>query len=89
MSNNINSQLFERAAECISYFEGKLPAKLIQKDLDNNDLESLFQHVKEAESVMFQLEYEDDDQMTPERAEAMYEEAENLRDSMREDGHVF
>lgn len=57
MSNNVNTNLYERASECISYFEGKLPATLIEKDLDNDDLESLAYHVKAAENMIFQLEY--------------------------------
>jgi len=58
MSNNENTRLFERAAECLSYFEGKLPAKLIQHDLDNDDLESLNQHVNEFERLMTEMEYQ-------------------------------
>ncbi len=86
MSNNINTELFERAAECISYFEGKLPAELIQKDLDNNDLESLFQHVKEAEQVIYQLEYNPEEVYG---SEEQVTRAEEIADGLREDGHVF
>lgn len=57
MSNDTNSNLLERAAICVDYFEGKLPAILIEKDLDNNDMEELRVHVKQAEDVMYQLEY--------------------------------
>lgn len=65
MSNNVNQELFERAGICVSYFEGKLPAKLIQKDLDNNDLENLHYHVLEAEKTMFDLEF-NPEPITPE-----------------------
>jgi hypothetical protein len=58
MSNNENTRLFERAVECIGYFEDKLPAVLIQQDLDNDDLESLNYHVNEAERLMTDLEYQ-------------------------------
>lgn len=57
MSNNNNTDLLERAAICVDYFEGKLPAILIERDLDNNDLEELAVHVKQAEDVMYTLEY--------------------------------
>lgn len=57
MSNQTNDELFDRAAECISYFEDKLPAILIQQDLDNDDLESLHNHVKEAERLRFDVEF--------------------------------
>jgi len=57
MSNLENEQLFERAAECISYFENKLPAELIQQDLDHDDLDSLYRHVVQAEAQMAQLEF--------------------------------
>lgn len=54
MSNNINSVLFDRASEMITYFEGKLPAKVIEADLDRNDLEALQVHVANAEAVAAQ-----------------------------------
>lgn len=57
MSNKINDDLLERAAICIDYFEGKAMAELLQADLDTNDLENLYYHVKQAEDAMFHLEY--------------------------------
>ncbi len=54
MSTDINEQLFERAADMIDYFEGKLPAQVIEQDLANNDLEELALHVAEAESIVSQ-----------------------------------
>jgi hypothetical protein len=58
MSNPINDLLFGRAAEMIDYFEGKLPAKLIEKDLELNDLDSLYKHVRDAEALASQEEHE-------------------------------
>jgi hypothetical protein len=58
MSFEVNEQLFERAAECVTYFEGKLPATLIEEDIARNDLEALYRHVTEAEAVMSQEELE-------------------------------
>lgn len=51
MSNQVNDEWMERAAEMITYFEGKLPAQVIERDLENHDWESLQVHVKEAEGV--------------------------------------
>lgn len=50
MSNLSNTILMERAADVIDYFEGKIIAKIIETDLDRNDLESLEKHVNEAEA---------------------------------------
>lgn len=50
MSHTTNTELLERAAYCIDYFEGKLPAQLIETALDNNDLEMVAAHVAVAES---------------------------------------
>lgn len=61
MSTDINGQLFERAADMIDYFEGKLPAQVIEQDLANNDLEELALHVAEAESIVSQEEFEQSD----------------------------
>lgn len=54
MSNDTNSELMERALTAIGYFEGKLPAQIIEKDLEDGDLEALLYHVKQAEAVMSQ-----------------------------------
>lgn len=50
MSNNVNSILFDRATEVITYFEGKLPAKMLEEDIKNNDLTSLEKHVTDLEA---------------------------------------
>lgn len=57
MSNNVNSIWFDRAAEMISYWEGKLPAQLIQQDLDNDDLENMQYHILQAEAEASRLEF--------------------------------
>ncbi len=49
MSNNVNEQLLERAAEMVEYWEGTLHAELIRYALDSNDLDLVRQHVVEAE----------------------------------------
>lgn len=52
MSEQSNTNLFERASEVIDYFENELPARVIQRDIDANDLEALAVHVKEAEAMI-------------------------------------
>lgn len=59
MSTQVNTQLLERAADCIDYFDGKMPAKLIEKDLETNDLESLLVHVTQAEKMIMEQESND------------------------------
>jgi len=49
MSNNTNQQLMDRAREMCDYFQDKLPAQLIERDIKANDLESLAYHVAQAE----------------------------------------
>lgn len=61
MSSQVNSVLFSRAADCIDYFEGKLPAQLIEQDLKFNDLESLQRHVLLAEAEMSIEEFAPDE----------------------------
>jgi hypothetical protein len=56
VSNEINEILFIRAAECIDYFQDKLPAQVIEQDLERNDLEALVKSVATAEAVMAQEE---------------------------------
>ena len=56
MSNQTNDILFERAAEMIDYFQGKLPARLIEQDLEHDDLEALAEHVNQAEGLAAQQE---------------------------------
>lgn len=58
MSNSINTELLERAAECITYFEGKQPALLIERAMVREDLEAVAQLTTEAEAVMAQNEME-------------------------------
>lgn len=48
---------YERAAECIHYFEGKLPAELIQKALDEDNMEDLQKFVMEAEAEWSRQEF--------------------------------
>lgn len=57
MSQTVNSELFERASIVSDYFEGKLPAQVIEKDLERNDLEQLELHIYEAEAIMSQEYY--------------------------------
>tara|TARA_R110000868_G_scaffold376886_2_gene642118 strand:+ start:253 stop:492 length:240 start_codon:yes stop_codon:yes gene_type:complete len=74
MSNQVNTNLLERASVCMDYFESKLPAQIIEADLKRNDLEALEVHVKEAENMIFEAEYRPEHtEMTDERAEAMLE----------------
>lgn len=56
MSNNVNTELLDRAAEMVDYFEGKLPATLIRNALDENDLDLVRRYVVEAEAMAAQTE---------------------------------
>jgi hypothetical protein len=57
MSTEANTILMERAADMIDLWEGKMPAKLIEKALDENDLDALYKYVKDAESLAAQEEF--------------------------------
>lgn len=57
MSNDTNQNIMERAAEALSYWEGEGIAKAIEADIDRNDLEALFEHLKESDKLIFDLEY--------------------------------
>lgn len=57
MSNLINDNLIERAYEMLEYWAGTTIAKVIQHDLDRHDLESLRQHVVQAESDASRQEF--------------------------------
>ncbi len=59
MSTQVNTNLLERAADCVDHFDGKMPAKLIEKDLETNDLESLLVHVTQAEQMIMEQESND------------------------------
>lgn len=61
MSNQTNSNLLEEARFYTEYFENKLPAQLIGRDIKNKDLESLAVHVKQARDLAFDLEYTPDE----------------------------
>lgn len=56
MSVDTNTELLERAAEMIDYWEGTLHARLIEADIDSGDLESLRYHVTVAEGQASQQE---------------------------------
>lgn len=49
MSNTSNEQLESRAWEMMEYWVNTLWARLIQRDIDTNDLEALKYHVDQAE----------------------------------------
>jgi len=54
MSIEANIALMERAAYFIDIYESKLPAQMLEKALDANDLEKVYEIVKglEAEPVL-------------------------------------
>lgn len=66
MSNNVNSNLLERAKVAIEYSAGKPQAQVIQMHLDDSDLDALAQSVKQVEDVMFQNEYNPEPELEPE-----------------------
>lgn len=51
MSTEVNTLLFERAAEQIDRWEGTIMAKMIEYDLETEDLDQLSVHVSEAEAL--------------------------------------
>lgn len=57
MSHQVNSELFERAAEMVDYWEGTLHAEYIKRDLEANDLNQLMIDVTMAERACFEAEY--------------------------------
>lgn len=61
MSTQVNTELYERAAEMIDYFQDKLPAQLIEKALKNNDLDALRLHVAQAEAEVSRQEFYEQD----------------------------
>jgi hypothetical protein len=50
MSNQVNDQLLERAAEMVEYWEGTLHARIIRHALDTNDLDEVRVAVADAEA---------------------------------------
>lgn len=50
MSNNVNTDLLERAAEMVAFWEGNKIADEVQSALDSNDLELVWQVVTSAEA---------------------------------------
>lgn len=50
MSNNVNTELLERASELIENYNGGLWDRILQRDIDAGDLDALKYHVHEAEA---------------------------------------
>jgi hypothetical protein len=87
MSQGINTELFERAARQIDVWVGTPIAATLEFNLAQNDLTALLLNVRRAELMEYEDEQmSDPDNMTPERAEALYAEAEFARDAKREEG---
>lgn len=61
MSTEVNSQLFTRASEMVDQWEGTLVAKLIEHDLEINDLDALALHVAQAENLSSQENFHAND----------------------------
>ena len=57
MSHQANTQLLERAKEMQEYWAGTQWERLIQYDLDNDDLEALSHHVALAGAEASQQEF--------------------------------
>lgn len=81
MSNNINTELFERASYVIDNTEGTRLPEQIEALIKANNLEKLLEVVCEAERVLQEFDNQPEplDLMTDERAEAMYQEARNAQ----------
>lgn len=61
MSSDVNTQLFERAAEMVDYYEGTVIAKVIEKNIEDNDLDALRENVTRAEAQASEQEFESAD----------------------------
>ena len=61
MSTQSITTLMELAAEELDTWTGTLMGRLIEWDLEQKDWESLAQHVREAQALDFQLNYNPND----------------------------
>ena len=52
MSNQSNDQLYDKALEVMEYWTGTMWERVIQRDLDTDDLEALKYHVDQAYKEM-------------------------------------
>lgn len=57
MSNNENQNIMEEAQHALEYWEGEGIGKVIEADIDRNDLEALYGHLKESDKLIYELEY--------------------------------
>lgn len=57
MSHNSNTNIMEEAQQALEYWEGEGIGKVIEADIDRNDLEALAQHLKESSKLIFESEY--------------------------------
>lgn len=61
MSNSTNDKLLDDVQDLMSYWEGTLWERVMQRDIDANDLEALRYHVSEAYKEMALQETQEDD----------------------------
>lgn len=59
MSVETNSQLLDRAAEMIEFWTGTALSKVLQADIERNDLDALRGHVNQAEAQASRVEAAD------------------------------
>lgn len=52
MSNKYNDELLDRVREAMEYWTGTMHERILQRDLDADDLEALRHHLVEAEREM-------------------------------------
>lgn len=57
MSHESNTQLYELAAQHISYWAGEGLGAVLEADLERDDLDALSEHLKDSANRMFDLEY--------------------------------
>ena len=79
MSNQVNTQLYERASEMIEFWTNTQHAQRIEYIMTLNDLDELEKAVREAESEAYrelknEAYSEVQDEMTDERADVMFKE---------------
>jgi len=78
MSQDNNTTLLELASEHISFWAGEGIGKVLELDVATGDYDKLNEDIRTSAAIMHQLNYQNDDPMTPERAEDMYREANDV-----------
>lgn len=54
MSHQVNTDLYEIAADHIDYWAGEGIGAVIEADVNRDDLDSLYNHIQESARLMFE-----------------------------------